>query len=453
MSINDDVLQAESDLQKSLEAEKSLVGSVLIDPEKLISVIEIASPEDFYNKILGRIYKTVMVLHFQMDGDFDMTLLLEKVYAAFLEISKGEIKVLLAEVMRYVPTSAHAVGYAQIVKQYSVIRQVKRLFSEVLENIFPEEAIAQAEKAAEKLIAITQSNAKERLLTIDEFIIPLYNSFFDRAKNTLLNTGFSHFDGILGGLEKGNLTIIAARPGTGKTAFALNLATKFIEQNKKVAFFSLEMSRDEALRRLFSMRSQVSMAALKQHDGAAYPRQLADAANWFMQIKDDLFIYDKSRVSVQEMRNLCVIKKGLDAVIIDYLGYMRPSKTFKNQNDAISEITGDLKAMAKDLGVPIICLAQLNRAVEGRSDSCPHLADLRDSGSIEQDANQVIFLFRESKSAQQDGAIGVNIAKNRDGKLGTVLMNFSGETQTFLELEQRYCPPGERKNDRRLQFD
>lgn len=453
MSINDDILQAEKDLAMSLEAEKSLVGSVLIDTEKLISVMEIASPEDFYNNLLGKIYKAAIVLHFQTDGDVDMIPLLEKVYAACPEASKGETKAFLTEIMRYVPTSAHAVTYAQIVKNYSVARQVKRLCSEVLVSIFPEEAILQAEKAAEKLISIVQSSAKERLVSIDEFIVPLYNSFFDKTKNTLLNTGFSRFDGILGGLEKGNLTIVAARPGTGKTAFALNLAKKFVEQNKKVAFFSLEMSRDEALRRLFAMRAQVPMTALKQREGVAYSKQLADAASWLTQVKDNLFIYEKSRVSAQEIRNLCVIKKGLDAVIIDYLGYMRPSKSFKSQNDAISEITGDLKAMAKDLGVPIICLAQLNRAVEGRSDSCPHLADLRDSGSIEQDANQVIFLFRENKSAPQDGVIGVNVAKNRDGKLGTVLMNFGGATQTFWELEQRYSPPAERKADRRLQFD
>ena len=441
-----DIFLNSKESEQSLEAEKSLIGSIILDGEKILDVSQIVTSEDFYYAQLGTIYKVTVSLYMQTGkSKIDVIQLLEKVSTAFNDMPKKDVKKVLADLMNYVPTPTHAIEYANIVKKYSALRESKKLCLKLIEEISADTAIESIEKTAESLIAITQlATQKDELKSIGDVVVSVYNSFFDKKAPTYLNTGFSKLDYVLGGIEKTDLCFIAARPGTGKTAFSLNLIERLLKQDKKVVFFSLEMSEEQVIRRLFSTKSKTPMQNLKNKDCDKYAVALASAADWFVRKEKNFFVYDSPRTTVQKVKNCCMLKKDIDVIVIDYLGYLKPSKNFKNLNEAIGEITGDLKALAKDLKVPIICLAQLNRAVDTRADNRPMMSDLRDSGSIEQDANQIVFLFLEDKN-DENSNVGAYVAKNRDGGRGTVLMNFDRNTQTFLEMEKECSQPSAKK--------
>ena len=428
----------------SMPAEQSLLGAILIDPVSITQVADLLGSEDFYLEEHKQIYLAMQEL-FMANSEIDVVTLIDMlVTKGIYNKSGGEDYI--RTLTDAVPDALNIRDYARIVKEKSVLRQLIAACSEISEAAYSEqESVVDIIDHAENLIFnIAQGRDTKGFRHIKDVLGDVYAHLHDLNTNKEATqgtqTGFSALDRVLAGLGKSDLVLVGARPGMGKTSFALNIATNVAKQTKKtVCIFSLEMSADQLVNRVLSSEALVNSYNLRTGELApADWENLARAAGELAGC--DILIDDTSGMTVTAMKAKLRRVKNLGMVIIDYLGLMSGDKHTENRVQEVSEISRSLKIMAKELMVPIICCAQLSRGPESRTDKKPMLSDLRDSGAIEQDADTVIFLYRSEyyktdDAAGQDTSIAeVIIAKNRHGSTGTVNMGWNGQFTKFVTI-------------------
>ena len=428
----------------SMPAEQSLLGSILIDPASLNEVADAITAEDFYLTEHKQIYLAMHEL-FLTNKEIDVVTLIDMlVVKGIYDKSGGEDYI--RTLTEAVPDALNVKDYARIVKEKSVLRQLIAACAEISESAYSEqESVSGVLDHAQNLIfQIAQGRDTKNFRHIREVLGDVYGHLHElntnREATRGTQTGFSALDRILAGLGKSDLVLVGARPGMGKTSFALNIATNVAKQTKKkVCIFSLEMSAEQLVNRVLSCEALVNSYALRT--GELSPEDwehLAVAAGELAGC--DILIDDSSGLTVTAMKAKLRRVQNLGMVIIDYLGLMQGDHHTDNRVQEISEITRSLKILAKELMVPVICCAQLSRGPESRTDKKPMLSDLRDSGSIEQDADTVIFLYRseyyKTGEANQDTSVAeVIIAKNRHGSTGTVNMGWNGQFTKFITID------------------
>ena len=429
----------------SMPAEQSLLGSILIDPASLSEVADAITAEDFYLTEHKQIYLAMHEL-FLTNKEIDVVTLIDMlVVKGIYDKSGGEDYI--RTLTEAVPDALNVKDYARIVKEKSVLRQLIAACAEISESAYSEqESVSGVLDHAQNLIfQIAQGRDTKNFRHIREVLGDVYGHLHElntnREATRGTQTGFSALDRVLAGLGKSDLVLVGARPGMGKTSFALNIATNVAKQTKKkVCIFSLEMSAEQLVNRVLSSEALVNSYALRT--GELSPEDwehLAVAAGELAGC--DILIDDSSGLTVTAMKAKLRRVQGLGMVIIDYLGLMQGDHHTDNRVQEISEITRSLKILAKELMVPVICCAQLSRGPESRTDKKPMLSDLRDSGSIEQDADTVIFLYRseyyKTGEANQDTSVAeVIIAKNRHGSTGTVNMGWNGQFTKFITIDK-----------------
>ena len=399
--------------------------------------------EDFYLEEHKQIYLAMQGL-FMANSEIDVVTLIDMlVTKGIYNKSGGEDYI--RTLTDAVPDALNIKDYARIVKEKSVLRQLIAASSEISEAAYSEqESVTDIIDHAENLIFnIAQGRDTKGFRHIKDVLGDVYAHLHDLNTNKEATqgtqTGFSALDRVLAGLGKSDLVLVGARPGMGKTSFALNIATNVAKQTKKaVCIFSLEMSADQLVNRVLSSEALVNSYSLRT--GELAPNDWENLARAAGELAGcDILIDDTSGMTVTAMKAKLRRVKNLGMVIIDYLGLMTGDKHTDNRVQEVSEISRSLKIMAKELMVPIVCCAQLSRGPESRTDKKPMLSDLRDSGAIEQDADTVIFLYRseyyKTDEAGQDTSIAeVIIAKNRHGSTGTVNMGWNGQFTKFVTI-------------------
>ena len=429
----------------SMPAEQSLLGAVLIDPASLNEVAALINGDDFYLGEHKQIYLAMQEL-FLANREIDVVTLIDMlVTKGVYDKSGGEDYI--RTLTEAVPDALNIKDYARIIKEKSVLRQLIDASGEISESAYSEqeEVSAILDHAETLIFNIAQGRDTKGFKHIREVLQDVYAHLQELRTNAEATqgtkTGFSALDRVLAGMGKSDLVLVGARPGMGKTSFALNIATNVAKQTKKaVCIFSLEMSADQLVNRVLASEALVNSYALRT--GELTPEDwehLAVAAGELSGC--DILIDDTSGMTVTAMKAKLRRVQNLGMVVIDYLGLMQGDRHNDNRVQEVSEISRSLKIMAKELMVPVVCCAQLSRGPESRTDKKPMLSDLRDSGAIEQDADTVIFLYRSEyyktgEATDQNTSIAeVIIAKNRHGSTGTVNMGWNGQFTKFLTIE------------------
>ena len=434
---------------QSLEAEQAVLGSILIDSRCITEVVGVVKPEDFYLQQNREIYETIYTM-FNFSQTIDPVTVLDKMRE--LGVYTDQSRDYILQLMEITPTAANAVRYANIVREKAMLRGLAQASSDITEMVHeqvgtPQEMLETAEK---KIYALRKGERGDSL----EHIGTILHKVFDRLNELSqsdsaipgLSTGLRDLDVKINGLNKSDLLLVAARPAMGKSAFALNIALNVAKKyNKTVAVFNLEMSREQLVMRLLACESFVD--GKKMATGKLTEEEwtkIGMAASSLSQT--DIRIDDNPSITVAEMNAKCRRLDNLGLVIIDYLQLMQGSGYGKgggeNRVTVVGEISRALKIMAKELNVPVICLSQLSRAVESRTDKRPILSDLRESGAIEQDADSVMFLFRDeyyNENTEDKGIAECIVAKNRHGETGTVKLQWIPQYQTFADREWKHA--------------
>lgn len=423
-------------LPQTDEAEKAVLGAVLIDNSSIHDVLEILLPDDFYKDAHRKIFQSMIDLE-QKSEPIDVLTLYEflKSKGNLLEEAGGSAY--LTYLTELVPSTVNVSHYARLVKDKSILRNIVLTATDIAQTgyddkVDPEQFLDHAEKAileiAQSKIKPGFSNARELSQQALELIESLHSK---KELITGISTGFEKLDSMTSGLQPSDLIIIAARPGLGKTSFCLNIASNAVlNKGMIVGMFSLEMSKEQLMLRLMSMKSKVNFSNIRsgyiKNDDL---EKLVEAAEQYS--KSNLFIDDSPALTVIEVRAKARRQKrehGLDLLIVDYLQLMRGYGRNENREREIAEISGSLKALAKELYIPVIGISQLSRQTETRSDRRPQLADLRESGAIEQDADVVMFIHRadayKKDPEEKDGIAELIIGKQRNGPVGSVKLAF-----------------------------
>ena len=429
----------------SLEAEQSVLGSILIDSRCVADVIGILSPSDFYLQQNREIYEAVYTM-FNYSQTIDPVTVLDKLreLGFYTDASTDYIR----QLMEITPTAANAVRYANIVRDKAMLRTLGEAAADIGESVreqvgAPEEILETAEK---KIYDIRKGERGDSLEHIGSILHKVFGHLTELSESDSnipgLSSGLVDLDAKINGLNKSDLLLVAARPAMGKTAFGLNLALNVAKKyNKTVAIFNLEMSREQLVMRLLAIESMVDgkkLATGKLDDAEWTKLGMASAAL----SQTDIRIDDNPTVTPAQMNAKCRRLDNLGLVLVDYLQLMSSGgKPNENRVQEVSNISRSLKIMAKELNVPVICLSQLSRAVESRSDKRPILSDLRESGAIEQDADSVMFLYRDeyyNENTEDKGIAECIVAKNRHGETGTVKMQWIPQFQTFADREWKH---------------
>lgn len=434
---------------QNVDAEKSLLGAVLIDEETLADISENVTVKDFYEKRHSIIYGGMMRLYEKHSPVDLLTLTDELKRKDELDIVGGSAY--LTELTNYVPTSAHAEAYAKLVSQKAVRRRLIKASAEIAEFGYDEETTTQEllEKAEAELFSVSDQSLKQDLVSIESILTESFDRMEElhRNKGQLrgVRTGYRDLDNMTAGLQRSDLIILAARPAMGKTTLVTNLAYNVATVAKQsVLFFSLEMSKEQLVDRMLADASGVDAwnirtGNLSDDDFGKLSEAMGELA------EAPIFIDDTPGVSVLEMRTKARRanhEQTLGLIIIDYLQLMQANGASQgNRVQEISEISRGLKLIARELNVPVIALSQLSRAVESRSPQIPQLADLRESGSIEQDADIVMFIYREAyynPETERENITDLIIAKHRNGPTGKVELYFHPERLRFMSLDKKY---------------
>lgn len=436
----------------SMPAEQSLLGAVLIDPAALNEVAALIKGDDFYLEEHRQIYLAMQEL-FLTNRDIDVVTLIDMlVKRGVYDKAGGEDYI--RTLSDAVPDALNIKDYARIVKEKSILRQLIAAAGEISESAYSEqEEVTSILDHAENLIfKIAQGRDTQNFRHIRDVLQDVYGHLQELRTNAEATqgtkTGFSGLDRVLAGMGKSDLILVGARPGMGKTSFALNIATNVAKQTKKaVCIFSLEMSAEQLVNRVLASEALVNSYALRTGELTSEDwEHLAVASGELSGC--DILIDDTSGMTVTAMKAKLRRVQNLGLVVIDYLGLMQGDGHKDNRVQEVSEISRSLKIMAKELMVPVVCCAQLSRGPESRTDKKPMLSDLRDSGAIEQDADTVIFLYRseyyktdESADNQSTSIAEVIVAKNRHGAQGTVQMGWNGQYTKFLTIDEGATPP------------
>ncbi len=438
----------ELNLPYSLEAEQAVLGSILMEPECINQVADALRPEHFYLPEHQAIFR-VMTAKLMESQLIDFVTVLEALKAEpFFAGEEG--KKYLLKLAQIVPSISNITHYARIVREKCDVRMLIKAAREIMDEAMDPgtDPSMLMDAAEQRIYDIRQGKQTGGLVPIQEVLASNYEMFNKLASDQRdqfvgIPSGISALDEITTGLNKSDLIIVGARPGMGKTSFALNLARNVaVQQHRTVAIFNLEMSREQMVNRLLSSEARVSSKKLRV--GNLTPDEwgrIAFASS--VLCKAPIYLDDTASVTVPEMKARLRRLKGVDFVVVDYLQLMKSPRRIDNRVQEVTEITRGLKIMAKELNIPIMVCAQLARSTEKQANHRPALADLRESGSIEQDADQVLFLYRdeyyrnekEDPSSVEVGTSEVIVAKNRHGELGTVKLAFQGEFTQFTSLE------------------
>ena len=435
-------------LPHSVEAEQAVLGSILIDSRCLTDVIGIVQPEDFYLQQNREIYNTIYRM-FNFSQSIDPVTVLDKMREAGVYHDNSRDYIL--QLMEITPTAANAVRYANIVKDKAMLRALSTASTDISQMVTEQvgttaEIIEAAEK---KIYAIRKGERGDSLEPIGMTLQKVFDhlTVLSQSDSAIpgMSTGLRDLDKKINGLNNSDLLLVAARPAMGKSAFALNLALNVAKKHKKtVAIFNLEMSREQLAMRLLAIESFVD--GQKMQTGKLTEEEwakLSMAASSLAQT--DIRIDDNPTITVAEMNAKCRRVENLGMVVVDYLQLMQGSgygKGGDSRVNVVGEISRSMKIMAKELNVPVICLSQLSRGPESRPDKRPMLSDLRESGSIEQDADEVIFLYRDeyyNKDTEDKGVAECIVSKNRHGEVGTVKLQWIPQYQTFTDREWKHA--------------
>ncbi len=434
----------------SLEAEQSVLGSMLIDSRCVNDVIGIVRPDDFYLQANRDIYETIYEM-FSYSQVIDPVTVLDKMRERGVYDEAASTKYIM-QLMEITPTAANAKRYAQIVHDKALMRNLSDAASDIVDTVYEGVGTAQdiLESAEKKIYAIRRGNTNDSLEHIGTVLLKVFDRLTElsEAGNDIagLSTGLVDLDKFLNGLNKSDLMILAARPAMGKTSLALNIALNVAKKypKKTVAFFSLEMSKEQLVTRLLSNESFVDNKKLTSGQLSVEEWTKIGIASSALS-QTDIRVDDNPSLTVAEMNAKCRRIDDLALVVIDYLQLMTSAgtKTAANENrqQIVTDISRSLKIMAKELNVPILCLSQLSRANESRQDKRPMMSDLRESGAIEQDADEVLFIYREdyyNKDTEKQNIAEVIVAKNRHGETGTVELQWLPQFTTFADREWRH---------------
>ena len=443
----DDELLAKQPPQ-SLEAEQAVLGSILIDSRCVADIVGIVSPEDFYLKQNRQIFETIYTM-FNFSQTIDPVTVLNKMKE--LGVYQDNSRDYILQLMEITPTAANAVRYANIVREKAMLRGLAQAATDISETVYSEVGTAaeMLESAEKKIYALRKGERNDSLEHIGTVLHKVFDRLTELSQSDSmipgLSTGLRDLDMKINGLNKSDLLLVAARPAMGKSAFALNIAVNVAKKyNKTVAVFNLEMSREQLAMRLLASESFIDMQKLatgKLNEDEWGKLCMASAAL----SQTDIRIDDNPSVTVADINAKCRRLDNLGLVVIDYLQLMQGSgysKNSENRVTVVGEISRSLKIMAKELNIPVVCLSQLSRAVESRTDKRPILSDLRESGAIEQDADSVMFLYRDeyyNENTEDKGLAECIVAKNRHGETGTVKLQWFGPYQTFSDREWKHA--------------
>ena len=436
----------------SVEAEQTVLGAVLMDPELLPSVMERIKPDSFYVTKHKQLF-SVIIRNFGLGVNSDIITVLDSAVREGIFEDSASGKEYLAAIMEGVPTLSNVESYCKIVEEKYYLRALaeaaKTIIASCTEGSEPASVIL--DSAEQMIFDIRQGREISGLVKIDEVLLDTYDhlnriSGIDKEKYQGARSGYSDLDNVISGLNKSDLLILAARPGMGKSSFALNIAANVCRRNADmdVAYFSLEMSAEQLATRMLAAESLVSLGHLiKGEIDEKDWEKLAQGADRISGMS--FYIDDTAGITVTQMKAKLRRLKNPGLVIVDYLQLMSSGRRTENRVNEVSEMTRQLKLMAKELNVPVITLSQLSRSVESRPDKRPLLSDLRESGSIEQDADIVMFLYREgyyNKDKTEDINLSECIvAKNRHGETGTINLRWNGQYTLFLSEDRRFSDP------------
>ena len=433
---------------QSLEAEQAVLGSILIDSRCITDVVGIVRPEDFYLQQNREIFEAIYTM-FNFSQTIDPVTVLDKLKE--LGYYHDNSRDYILQLMEITPTAAHAVRYANIVREKAMLRGLGQAASDITEMVYEEVGTASEmlESAEKKIYALRKGEHGDSLEHVGTVLHRVFDTLTELSQSESpipgLSTGLRDLDTKINGLNKSDLVLVAARPAMGKSTFSLNIGLNVAKKyNKTVALFNLEMSREQLVLRLMSSESFVELQKLvtgKLSDEDWVKLCMASAAL----SQTDIRVDDNPTITVAEMNAKLRRLDNLGLVIIDYLQLMNGSgygkSTSENRVQVVGEISRSLKIMAKELNVPVICLSQLSRAVESRTDKRPIMSDLRESGAIEQDADVIMFLYRDeyyNPNTEDKGVAECIVSKNRHGETGTVKLQWLPQFQLFNDREWKH---------------
>lgn len=430
----------------NIDAEQSVLGAMLLDRNAIAEVTEILNGSEFYRESHNQLFNAIVELY-DRDEPVDMVTLVDFLRSKGLLESVGGVSY-MSNLVNSVPTTANVKYYAKIVAEKNILRRMILSSSDIIEKCYAEQdnvqdVLSQAEK---NIFDISQNKSHKDFERLNSIIVRSFDEFEKLYKNkgeiTGLTSGFTDLDRRTSGFQKSDFVLIAARPSMGKTAFMLNIAmAPALMMNKSIAIFSLEMSKEQLVNRMICSEAYVDAQKLRVGD--------IDDDDWVKLAKAagplsnaNIYIDDTPGISLSELRSKCrrlKIEKGLDMILIDYLQLMTAGRNIDNRQQEVSEISRSLKGLAKEMNAPVIALSQLSRAPEARADHRPILSDLRESGSIEQDADVVIFLYRDeyyNKDTEKKNIAEVIIAKQRNGPTGVIELAWLGQYTKFGNLDR-----------------
>ncbi len=436
---------------QNIEAEMSVLGSLMLDKDAIIKIADLVHPDNFYKDANRLVYETMLELYedrepidvLSLSNKLDEKKQLEKIGGASY----------LTELVNAVPTASNVVHYAKVVQKKSLLRKLITAASDIVELGYEEAEDVEKvlDEAEQKLFQVSQKYVKADFVPIKTYLESAFNRIDELHKGDKdlrgVPSGFPDLDNILAGFQKSDLVILAARPSIGKTALALDIARNVAVKKKiPVGIFSLEMSSDQLVDRMLSAEGRVDAWRIRtgQLKSSADDDDFAKIGEAMGVLSEaPIFIDDTASANVMEMRTLArrlQAEHNLGMIIIDYLQLMQGRST-DNRVQEVSEISRSLKGLARELNIPVIALSQLNRSVESRSPQVPKLSDLRESGSIEQDADVVMFLYREDREkpdTPNKNVIQVIVSKHRNGPLGTANLYFNDTITSFSSLEKKH---------------
>lgn len=439
---------------QNLDAETSLLGAILIDSDAIVKIADSVTADDFYDQKNGLIYEAIRQLY-EKHSPIDVLTVTDQLR------SSGNLDTIggaayLTELTNYVPTAAHVEQYANLVGQKALRRRLIKASQEITSLGFDEAKSLQEliENAESKLFEVSQKHVKQDIVSLETILGESFDRLDelhkDKGKIRGVPTGFKDLDGILAGLQRSDLFILAARPSMGKTALALNLAHNVATKaGEAVLLFSLEMSKEQLVDRMLAMESGVDAWALRTGNLSDQDFERIGQAMGTLS-EAQIYIDDTPGITVSDLRTKSrreMHQRPLGLIIVDYLQLMSGGSRFNsdgNRVQEISEISRGLKGIARELNVPLIALSQLSRSVESRSPQIPQLSDLRESGSIEQDADVVAFIYREeyyNKESERQNITDIFIKKHRNGPTGGVELYFEKEKQRFRSLDSKHTTP------------
>ena len=432
----------------SIEAEKGVLGAILIDKDAIVQVANLLSAEDFYDPAHEIVYGAIMDLYARNRPIDSITV--REVIDDQKKLESIGGNMFLAGLMSSVFSSANIWQYAQIVKNKSVLRKLIRAGNEIIMYGQDEtrETTESLEKAEQSLFKVTQSFIQNKLVPIKDILNSRYEEFAaihadpELIDRNSISTGYEGFNDKLGGFRRWDLIILAARPSMGKTAMALNFAQNVAAKARNVAIFSLEMSKEQLTDRMIA--SAMAVDSWKLQKGKLSEEEFARMGDALEKLSNAKIYIDDSPaweglIEIKSKARRLKMESGLDLVVIDYLQLMSNGNSM-NRVQEVSEISRGLKALARELNVPVVALSQLSRSLESRPDKRPIMSDLRESGSIEQDADIIMMLYRDdyyNEFSEQAGVTNVLIRKNRNGPIGQVDLKFEKNHQKFYEMVKR----------------